>query len=91
MAKRLKKQKQSIKVFKCIRHKEFVDALFNTKIMGHNKKKIESKLHRIGTYDVCQISLFYIDDRRYILGDGIICLDDTYWFQFILLLILRPL
>ena len=40
--------------------------------MGHNKKKIESKLHRIGTYDVCQISLFYIDDRRYILGDAII-------------------
>ena len=45
--------------------------LFNTKIMRHDMKRIQSKLHRIGTYDVCKISLSCIDDKRYILGDGI--------------------
>ena len=34
-------------------------------------KRIQSKLHRIGTYDVCKISLSYFDGKRYILGDGI--------------------
>ena len=34
-------------------------------------KKIQSKLHRIGTYGVCKISLSCFDDKRYILGDGI--------------------
>ena len=32
-------------------------------------KRIQSKLHKIGTYDVCKISCF--DDKRYILDDGI--------------------
>ena len=32
---------------------------------------IQSKLHRIGTYDVCKISLSCFDDKRYILNDGI--------------------
>ena len=31
-------------------------------------KRIQSKLHRI---DVCKISLFCFDDKRYILDDGI--------------------
>ena len=34
-------------------------------------KKIQSKLHKIGTYDVCKISLSCFDDKRYILNDGI--------------------
>ena len=41
---------------KKIRHKEFVDVLFNKKVMRHNMKRIQSKLYRIGTYDVCKIS-----------------------------------
>ena len=35
-----------------------------------NMKRIQSKLHRIGTYDVCKISLPCFDDKRYILDDG---------------------
>ena len=58
-------------VVKSIRHKEFVDVLFNTKIMRHNMKRIQSKLHRVGIYDVCKISLSCFGDKRYILGDGI--------------------
>ena len=30
-------------------------------------KRIQSKLHRIGIYDVCKISLSRFDDKRYIL------------------------
>ena len=37
-------------------------------------KKIQSKLHRIGTYDLCKISLSCFHDKRYILDDGIIFL-----------------
>ena len=53
------------------RHKEFVDVLFNKKMMRHRKKRIQSKLLRIGTYDVCKISLSCFDDKGYILDDGI--------------------
>ena len=51
--------------------KEFVDVLFNKKMMRHKMKRIQSKLHRIGTYDVCKTSLSCFDDKRYILDDGI--------------------
>ena len=34
-------------------------------------KRIQSKLHKIGTYEVCKISLSCFDDKRYILVDGI--------------------
>ena len=39
--------------------------------MRHKMKRIQSKLHRTGTYEVCKISLSCFDDKRYILGDGI--------------------
>ena len=39
--------------------------------MKHNMKRIQSKLHKIGTYDVCKISLSCSDDKRYISGGGI--------------------
>ena len=38
-----------------IRHKELVDVLFNKKVIRHNMKRIQSKLDKIGTYDVCKI------------------------------------
>ena len=34
-------------------------------------KTIQSKLHRIGTYDVCKISFFFFDDKKNILSDDI--------------------
>ena len=58
-------------VVKNTRHKEFVDFLFNKELIRHRMKRIQSKLHRIGTYDVCKISLSCFDDKRYILGDCI--------------------
>ena len=53
-------------IVRSIRHKEFVDVLFGRKLMRHRMKRIQSKLHRIGTYDVCKILLSCLDDKRYI-------------------------
>ena len=58
-------------VNKKIRHKEFVDVLFSKKVIRHNMKKIQSKLHKIGTYDVCIMIKSCSDDKRYILNDGV--------------------
>ena len=58
-------------VNKKIRHKEFVDVFFNKKVIRHNMRRNQSKLHRIGTYDVCEISLSCFDDKRYVLDDGV--------------------
>ena len=34
-------------------------------------KRIQNKLHRIGTYDVYKISLSCSDDKRYVLNAGV--------------------
>ena len=39
--------------------------------MRHKMRRIQSKLHRIRTYDVFKISLSCFDDKRYILDDGV--------------------
>ena len=49
-------------------HKEYVDVLFNKIIARHKIKRIQSKLHRISTYELNK-SCF--DDKRYVLNDGI--------------------
>ena len=41
------------------------------KIVRHKMKRIQSELHRIGTYDINKISLSCFDDKRFILDDGI--------------------
>ena len=45
--------------------------MFNKKVIRHNVKRIQSKLHRIGNYNVCKISLSSFDDTRYVLDDGV--------------------
>ena len=57
-------------VNKKIRHKEFADVFFNEKVIRHNMKRIQSKLHRIVTYDVYKISFSCFNDKRYVLNDG---------------------
>ena len=58
-------------VNKKVRHTEFVDVLFNKKVIRYDMKEIQGKLHRIGTYDICKISLSCFDDKRYILDYSI--------------------
>ena len=49
------------------RHKKYVDVYFNKTRIRHKMKRIQSKLYRIGTYDVYEVSLSCFDDRRYTL------------------------
>ena len=46
---------------KKLRHEEYVDVLFNKKVIRHNMKRMQSKLHEIGTY-VFKISLSCFHD-----------------------------
>ena len=34
-------------------------------------KRIQSRLHRTGTYNVCKILLSCFDDKRYVLDNGV--------------------
>ena len=34
-------------------------------------KRIQAKKHKLGTYNICKVSLSCFDDKRYILDDGI--------------------
>ena len=50
---------------------QFKDVLFNKKIIRHKMKRIQSKKHKLGTYEITEISLSCFDDKRYGLDDGI--------------------
>ena len=49
---------------------ECIDILFNKKITRHKIRRIQSKKHKIGTYEVNKISLSYFD-KRFVLDDVI--------------------
>ena len=50
---------------------KFKDVLFNKKIIRHKMKRIQSKKHKLGTYEINKISLSCFGDKRYVLDDGI--------------------
>ena len=50
---------------------EFKDTLFNKKVVRHKMERIQSKKHKIGTYEINKISLSCFDDKRFVLDDGI--------------------
>ena len=43
-------------VVKSIMHKKYVDVLFARGLVRHNMKRVQSRLHRTGTYDVWKTS-----------------------------------
>ena len=49
---------------------EFIDTLFN-KIIRHKMKRIQSKKHKLGKYEINKKSLPLFDDKRLVLNDGI--------------------
>ena len=51
---------------------KFKDVLFNKKIIRHKMKRIQSKKHKLGTYEIDKISLLCFDDKRYV-SDHEIC------------------
>ena len=52
-------------------HSEFRDVLFGKKVVRHCMKRILAKGNKIGTYDICKISLSCFDDKRFVLDDGV--------------------
>ena len=50
---------------------KFKDILFGKKIIRHKMKRIQSKKHKLGNYDIDKISLSCFDDKRYVLDNGI--------------------
>ena len=50
---------------------EFKDTLFNRKIMRHKMRRIETKKHNLGTYEINKISLSCFDDKRYVQDESI--------------------
>ena len=53
-----------------IRHNEDNDVLFNKKCLRHSMNRIQSKDHRIGTYDINKISFSCFDDKIHIQSNG---------------------
>ena len=50
---------------------KFKNVSFNLKIFRHKMKRIQSKKHKLGTYEINKISLSCFDYKRYVLDDGI--------------------
>ena len=50
---------------------EYEETLLNKKIIRHKMKKIQSKNHKICTYEANKISLLCFDGKRFVLDDGI--------------------
>ena len=50
---------------------KFKDVLYNKKIITHKIKKIQSKKHNLGEYEINMISLSCFDNKRYVLNFGI--------------------
>ena len=51
-------------------HNEYIDVLLNNKCLRHSMNRIQSKDHRIRTYEVKQISLSSFDDKIHIQSNG---------------------
>ena len=66
----LKSKMFSIKKF-AAEFNEFKDVLFNKKIIRHKIKRIQSKKHKLGTFETAKISLSCFDEKRFVLDDEI--------------------
>ena len=51
-------------------HNEYKDVLLNKKCLRHSMNRIQSKHHKIGTYEINKISLSCFDDKIYIQSNG---------------------
>ena len=53
-----------------ISYNEHKDVLLNKKCIRYSMNRIQSKDHRIGTYEINKISLPFFDDKIYIQNNG---------------------
>ena len=54
-------------IISTITHKEYKDVLLNNKCIKHPMNRIQSKNHRIGTYEINKI---FFDDKIYVQNNG---------------------
>ena len=54
-----------------IKHEDYKQTLFNNEQIHHKMKTIRSKNHKLGSYEINEVSLSCFDDKRYISNDGI--------------------
>ena len=54
-----------------IKHGEFCDTLYHKNVLRHKMRGIKSKNHNLITYGSNKTSTSCLDDKRYILNDGI--------------------
>ena len=54
-----------------INHSDYLETLFDSKIMHHKMRTIHSEYHQISSCQLNKISLSCFDDKHYILHDGI--------------------
>ena len=57
-------------VVETISHSEYKDVLLNHKCLMHSMNRIQSKYHRIGTYEINKSYLSSFDDKIHILNNG---------------------
>ena len=58
------------KIVAAMSHNEYKDVLLNKKCLRHLMNRIQSKDHKIGTYEINKISLPCFDDKVYIQNNG---------------------
>ena len=57
-------------VLATISYNEYKDILLNKKCLRHSMNRIQSKDHKIGTYEINKISLSCFDNKIYIQSNG---------------------
>ena len=60
----------NINIVATISCKEYKDVLLNKKCLRHFMNRIQSKDHKIGTYEISKISLSCVDDKICIENNG---------------------
>ena len=50
---------------------KFKDVLFNETIIRHKMNRIQTRKHKLGTYEINKISFSCFGDKRYVSDDGI--------------------
>ena len=63
---------------------KFKDVLFNKKIIRQKMKRIQSKKHKLGTYEIDKISLSCFDGKMYVLDDDIYTLHSKIVLQVVI-------
>ena len=61
-----------------IEFSKFKNVLFGKNIIRHKMRRIQSKKHKLGTYEIDKISLSCFHDKRYVSDDGVNTLSYFY-------------